>query len=88
MPFGISLRPEEYQRRQHEFLHGFPGVINIADDICIFGCGDTLEDANVDHNRNVVCLSDKCSHYDLHFSVKKLQFKATSVTFMGHRLTD
>ena len=31
---------------------------------------------------------DKCSDYDLHLSAKKLQFKATSVTFMGHRLTD
>ena len=80
MLFGISLGPEEYQRRQHEFLHGLPGVINIADDICIFGCGDTIEDANVDHGRNLVCLLDKCSDYDLHLSAKKLQFKATSVT--------
>ena len=88
MQFGISSGPEEYQRRQHEFLHGLPGVINIADDICIFGCGDTIEDANVDHDRNLVRLLDKCSDYDLHLSAKKLQFKATSVTFMGHRLTD
>ena len=88
MPFGISSGPEEYQRRQHEFLHGLPGIINIADDICIFGCGDTIEDANVDHDRNLVRLLDKCSDYDLLLSAKKLQFKATSVTFMGHRLTD
>ena len=88
MPFGISSGPEEYQRRQHEFLHGLPGVINIADDICIFGCGDTIEDASVDHDRNLVRLLDKCSDHDLHLSAKKLQFKATSVTFMGHRLTD
>ena len=88
MPFGISSGPEEYQRRQHEFLHGLPGVINVADDICIFGCGDTIEDASVDHDRSLVRLLDKCSDYDLHLSAKKLQFKATSVTFMGHRLTD
>ena len=37
MPFGISSGPEEYQRRQHEFLDGLQGIINIADDICIFG---------------------------------------------------
>ena len=86
----VSLRDLKnlYQRRQHEFLHGLPGVINIADDICIFGCGDTIEDANEDHDRNLVCLLDKCSDYDLHLSAKKLQFKATSVTFIGHRLTD
>ena len=88
MPFGISSGPEEYQRQQHEFLHGLPGVINIEDDICIFGCGDTIEDASVDHDRNLVRLLDKCSDHDLHLSAKKLQFKATSVTFMGHRLTD
>ncbi|PFX13633.1 Retrovirus-related Pol polyprotein [Stylophora pistillata] len=88
MPFGISSGPVEYQRRQHEFLHGLPGVITIADDICVFGCCDTIEDANLDHDRNLVCLFDKCSDYDLHLSAKKLQFKAMSVTFMGHRLTN
>ena len=59
MLFGISSGPEEYHRRQHEFLHGFPGVINIADDICIFGCGDIIEDANVGHDRNLVRLLNK-----------------------------
>ena len=47
-----------------------------------------MEDANVDHNRNLVCLLDKRSDYDLHPSAKKLQFKATFITFMGHRRTD
>ena len=47
-----------------------------------------VEDASVDYDRNLVRLLDKCSDYDLHLSAKKLQFKATSVTFMGHRLTD
>ena len=39
-------------------------------------------------DRNLVRLLDKCRDHDLHLSVKKLQFKATSVIFMGHRLTD
>ena len=84
----VSLRDLKKYRLQHEFLQGFPEVINIADNIFIFGCGDTIEDANGDYDRNLVCLLDKCSDYDLHLSVKKLQFKATSVTFMGHRLID
>ena len=78
---GISSGPEEYQRRQHEFLHGLPGVINIADDICIFGCGDTIEEANMDHDSNLLRLLDKCSDYDLHLSAKKLQFKVTSLSW-------
>jgi len=88
MPFGISSGPEEHQRRQHEFLDGLQGIINIADDICIFGCGDIKEEADIDRDRNLIALLDKCSDYDLRLSAKKLQFKASSVTFMGHKLTD
>ena len=88
MPFGIASGPEEYQRRQHEFLDGLRGVINIADDICVFGCGDTKEEADIDHDRNLTNLLEKCSKYDLRLSAKKLQFKSPSVTFMGHKLTD
>ena len=53
MPFGIASGSEEYQRRQHEFLDGLNGVINIADDICVYGCGDTKEEADIDHDRNL-----------------------------------
>ena len=41
MPFGDVSGPEEYQRGQHEFLEGLRGVTNIADDICVYGYGDT-----------------------------------------------
>ena len=88
MPFGISSGPEEHQGRQHEFLDGLHGIINIADDICIFGCGDTKEKADLDHDRNLIALLSKCKDYDLRLSARKLQFKASNVTFMGHRLTN
>lgn len=88
MPFGISSGPEEYQRRQHEFLEGLKGVINIADDICIIGQGDTKEEADLDHDKNMVALLDKCNEFGLRLSAKKIQFKSKSVTFMGHKLTD
>ena len=50
MPFGIASRPEEYQQRQHEFLDRLSGVINIADDICVYGCSDIKEEADIDHD--------------------------------------
>ena len=37
MPFGVSLGPEEYQRRQHEALEGLAGVVNQT-----FGSGDSI----------------------------------------------
>ena len=86
MPFGIASGPEEYQRRQHEFLDGLCEVINIADDICVYG--NTKEEADIDHDRNLLQLLGKCSEYDLRLPAKKLQFKYSSVTFMGYKLTD
>jgi len=35
--------PEEYQARQQEALAGLKGICNIADDVLIFGCGETQE---------------------------------------------
>ena len=37
MPFGISVAPEEFQRRIDENLEGLEGVKAIADDILIWG---------------------------------------------------
>ena len=35
--------PEEYQARQKEALAGLKGICNIADDVLIYGCGETQE---------------------------------------------
>ena len=70
MPFGIASGPEEYQRRQHEFLVGLRGVINIADDIWLYGWGDTKEDADIDHDRNLVQLLERYAEHDLQFREK------------------
>ena len=63
MPFGIASGPVEYQRRQHEFL---------ADDICVYGCGDTKEEADIDHDRNLTQLLEKCNKHDLRLSARKM----------------
>ena len=77
MPFGIVSGPEQYQRRQYEFLNGLNAVINIADDICVYGCGDTKEEADIDHDRNLTQLLEKCNKHDLRISAKKnaIQFQ-------------
>ena len=57
MSFGIASGPEEYQRCQHEFLDGLQGVINIADDICVFRCGNSKEEAVMDHDKKSFSLN-------------------------------
>ena len=51
MPFGISSAPEEFQRRQHEVLKNLNGVDVIADDILVYGRGETYEKALADYDK-------------------------------------
>ena len=39
MPFGISVAPEEFQRRVDEALSDLPGVLAVHDDIILWGEG-------------------------------------------------
>ena len=87
MPFSIASDPEKYQWQQHEFLDGLHGVINIADDIFVYECGNTKEDADIDHDQNLLQLLEKCAEHDLRRSVRNLQFKSPSFTLMGQKLT-
>ena len=86
MPLGVSLGPEEYQRRQHEALVGLAGVVNKADDILVFGSGDSIEEAEKDHDINLCNLMLRC-RVNLKLNPKKFQFKVKQVTWMGHLLS-
>lgn len=88
MPFGIKLAAEEYQRRQHEALQGLRGVSVIADDILVYGCGNTAKDAIADHDRNISALLQRAREVNLKLNRKKLRLKLPSVTYMGHLLTN
>ena len=44
-PFGLSSAPEEFQRRMNEAILGLKGVTSIADNVLIYGCGETVEEA-------------------------------------------
>ncbi len=56
LPFGISPAPELFQCRLDEAISGLHGVSTIADDILVYGSGETLLEAETDHDRNLVAL--------------------------------
>ena len=41
MPFGLTVAPEEFQRRMDTALEGLSGQKAIVDDILVFGCGES-----------------------------------------------
>ena len=87
MPFSISSAPEEFQRRLHEITAGLAGVEVIADDILIYGAGDTDEQASADHDQNLMSLLQRAKENNLKFNLKKLKFCQKSAAYMGHLLT-
>ena len=87
MPFGISSAPEEFQRRLHEITVVLAGVEVIADDILIYGAGDTDEQASADHDQNLISLLQRAKENNLKFNLKKLKLRQNSVAYMGHLLT-
>ena len=74
MPLGVSLGPEEYQRRQHEALEGLVGVVNKADEILVFGSGGSIEEAEKDHDINLWNLMLRCRDVNLKLNPKKFQY--------------
>jgi len=49
MPFGVSSAPEIFQQRMSQALEGLSGVAVIADDILVFGEGETEQEAMISH---------------------------------------
>ena len=87
LPFGTSPSPEIFQAKMHETLNGLKCVACIANDILILGCGETKEEADADHDRNMIALLDRCREKGLHLNKEKLQLRRKSTIFMGHELT-
>lgn len=88
MPFGITSAPEEYQRRLHELLHGLSGIEVVADDILVYGCGETAEEALKDHDTNLTQLLLRAREVNLKLNEKKFKLRVKEVPYIGHILTD
>lgn len=84
MPFGIAPAPKEFQRRLNEALEGLDGVRTIADDIIVFGVGDTDDEAVVDHDRKLMALLQRCRQRHIKLNKDKMKFKLAQLSYVGH----
>ena len=85
LPFGVSSAPEEFQKR---LLDALEGIICIADDISVYGEGDTKEAALKDHDQRLVALMERCASKNIKLNAEKFKFKLREVKFMGNIITD
>ena len=68
LPYGVSPAPEEFQHRMQEALDGLEGIANIADDVLCYGLGETPEEAEAEHDRQLISLLDHAKERNLKFN--------------------
>ena len=75
LPFGLSVSSEIFQKRVNQALEGLSGVLDIADDILVFGVGNNEQEATADHNRNLEALLRRCRERNIALDRDKLKLK-------------
>lgn len=87
MPFGISPAPEEFARRLKNALDGLQGIATVADDIIVYGVGDSENEALADHNKKLHALLERCRVKNIKLNAEKIRFRQKEVPFVGHRIS-
>ncbi|XP_032222562.1 uncharacterized protein K02A2.6-like [Nematostella vectensis] len=79
---GICGAPEVFQYTVQKVLVGLPGVLNLADDIMVFG-KDQAE-----HKKRLTNVMKRLSESGLTLNPEKCRFGLSSITFLGHVISD
>ena len=82
LAMGLSLASDVFERIIKDMIKGLPGVINIADDLLIFG--STIEE----HDKNLLAVLDRCKEIGLTLNPRKFKFKCKMVPFFGNVVSD
>ena len=82
LPFGLNLAQDVFQEHMDTILQGLTGVINIADDIVVYGNNVQM------HDSNLTSLMERCGKYGLIFNPDKCSISRSSISFFGLRYTD
>ena len=88
LPFGISSAPEVFQRKMHELIEGLKGIEVVADDFIVVGYGDTMEEANRNHDNTLMAFLERCRERNVKLNIDKLTLREREVPFIGHVATD
>lgn len=80
----MSASSEIFQKRVSQALEGLDGILNITDEVLVYGVGDTDDEALVDHDQKLEALLQRCKARGIALNKNKLKLRITEVPFMGH----
>ena len=82
MPFGLSSASEVMQKRNENTFGDIKGVHVIADNIIV------VVENEEEHDAIMQALLNRARESGVRFNRKKIQFKVTSIRYMGHFVTE
>lgn len=87
LPFGLAPSPEIFQCRQKEIVEGLVGVEVLADDILVYGVGETEPEAIKDHDVKLKKLLLRLREKNVRLNKTKTKLALKSVNYYGHILS-
>ena len=75
LTMGLSNSNDLFESALRELLQGLEGVVNIADDILVFGS------TQQEHDHNVIAFLERCLEVDLKLSVSNIRINYSVVLF-------
>ena len=69
-------------------LENIDGIVCRADDIFVYGIGDTYKDAVRDHDSKLIKLLERCREKGIKLNKDKVAFRQKEVTFVDHKISD
>ncbi|KAL1277849.1 hypothetical protein QQF64_024522 [Cirrhinus molitorella] len=81
LPFGISSASEVFQRSIAQMIEGLEGVVNIIDDLLVWG--DTIEE----HDQRLLKLLKRARENNLKLNRNKCKIRMREIKYIGHILS-
>ncbi|XP_058816593.1 uncharacterized protein K02A2.6-like [Topomyia yanbarensis] len=80
--FGMKVAPEIFQRCIERVLRGLQGVKAFIDDLLVYGS------SKEEHDLRLKAVLNRLHEFGLTINVEKSEYGKTTVTFMGHKLSE
>ena len=71
----------------HELIEGLQSIEVVADDFVVVGYGNTVDEANVDHDKRLHSFLQRCEERGVKLNVDKFKLRQEEVRFIGHVVT-
>ena len=79
LPFGLNVSQDIFQARVDEILERLPGVVDIADDVCVLGINQE------DHDKNLVGFMNRAAECGFVLNSNKFEIAREEISFIGNR---